>query len=101
MKKVFLFSTLALGGLLGWVYLANSSSLAFGALQDPDSTASKVWLWVGGYIVTLIGVSCGSAYRTLQRQQSQTVGNVARFLSNIFRQPTSGWAYLVLLSFTV
>ncbi len=84
MKKAILFAAFALIGMFGWIYFATPNSLAFGALQDPNSTANKVWLWIAGYVVTLVGVASGAGYRNLQKRQSPTIGSVREFISTIF-----------------
>jgi len=84
MKKTILYATFALVGMFGWIYLTTPSSLSFGALQDPNSTSNKIWLWIFGYLVTLIGVASGSGYRNLQKQRSQTIGSIREFFGGIF-----------------
>lgn len=83
MKRLFLYATLAIGGIAGWLYFATPSNLAFGGLQDPNSTTNRVWLWVLGYLITLGGVACGSGYRSLQKLQGQSIGSVRKFFGGV------------------
>ncbi len=83
--KIPLFLLLAAIGIIGWRYLLGSELLRFGANAVPEQPGARVLVY--GYIVTLVGVVLGSAYRELQarKQRGETSINGFRsFLGSVF-----------------
>jgi len=73
-------------GLVGWVYLAGSATVRFGAQATPEAPGTG-WL-VYGFAMTLIGVYLGSSFRELRRirdgDNDGTI-NPGSFFAGVFR----------------
>jgi hypothetical protein len=82
--KVTLFVALACIGFLVWRYLVTAQPLQFGANETPETQGLGTVLY--GYLVTLVGVVLGSAYRELQarKERGETqIANVPSFAKSV------------------
>jgi hypothetical protein len=83
--KIPLFLLLAIVGIVGWRYLLASELLRFGANAAPEQPGARVMVY--GYMITLVGVVLGSAYRELQtrKQRGETrIKSPRSFFSAVF-----------------
>lgn len=74
------------GGFLIWFWLATGGVKSFGAVAAPGE--NSLWVVVGGYFATLLGVVLGSVYRELARMRGQGVTeikNIRPFLRKVGR----------------
>jgi hypothetical protein len=82
--RVFLYLLCAVVGFLAWRYLITAQPLQFGANEIPET--QKVSVVVYGYLVTLLGVLLGSAYRELQARKERgdtQIGNISSFAKSV------------------
>lgn len=83
--RIPLFLLLAIIGIVGWRYLLGSELLRFGANAAPEQPGARVLIY--GYVITLIGVVLGSAYRELQTRKQRgetTIRSPRRLLRAVF-----------------
>lgn len=83
--RVVAYLVLALIGFFVSRYMITSQPLRFGANEAPETQTVAVVLY--GYLITLIGVVLGSAYRELQARKEQgktQIDSVAQFARSVF-----------------
>jgi hypothetical protein len=83
---IVLYLALAYIGFAGFKYLATNQPLRFGTNEVPATQGLGVISY--GYLITLVGVLLGSAYRELQarRDKGETqLGSVTEFATTVLR----------------
>jgi len=84
--KIILAFLAVLLGVAGYYYLMSSQDSNHGFFEIDESTGEKIGVLAYGYIVTLFGVLCGGAYRTLtvMKDRQEEISSISWLMKKIF-----------------